>query len=745
MDCKKVFALKTIVISLSLLFILGILQPAAAASEWINLTSFKYGRRIQQFGDTLFVATSGGILAIDDPDRPGRELINTDGLGTTDITDIIKDASGQLWVAGFGRLIKFDDGNSRQFLFADQDNNLIGVHRLVDDGDFLWVGCDNGLVLFSKENDGGQIQDSYGLFGDLNPMPTVLDIALTADSIYLATSSGIAIADRSNPILLKSPNNWKTFGYADHPAMFSDTVRSIALFKGEIYASTPRAFLTVDVAADSVARVPIGDGIGYANLVAEHDSLFLHFYDMFGSKMAVIVDSVPEPLSISGIPWQVGYPVTSTGNGTVRWVTVSRGGLFHSVQDRYQEYYYTGLPETDVNDVTVGTTGQITAAFENRRAAMLIDNAWKLYSFARPTTLAALDSLGQTWVGTDGDALHLLTEDTVIRYDETNSTMLGNTDDPPNGLSYVVIRGLDTDRQYVYIACYRAANGYPIAIGDLSNLDDPSGWDSLGVADSIKNVYVTSLDVHENWLAVGTEAVGVYVCDLGADPFDHSDDSCMQFTTDSGRLVSNAVRTVKFSPGGILWVGTNFGVSRYDPGREYFVTFDLPASVSSDITDLEFDGRGNLWVGTTDGLVFWNASADEFVVYKGLTSDIVSDAINNVTFDPISGRTFVATDAGISIIPSVMGTPTSTAESVIAYPNPFVINFPADRLSFNFLKAGRVRIYSVAGELVTELAVNDTWDGRNQKNEDVASGVYIFVLTDEDGNVGRGKILLVRM
>ena len=72
MDHKKIFARKTIIISLALLLVLGIVQPAASSSEWINLTSFKYGRRMQQIGDTLFVATSGGILAIDDPDRPGR-------------------------------------------------------------------------------------------------------------------------------------------------------------------------------------------------------------------------------------------------------------------------------------------------------------------------------------------------------------------------------------------------------------------------------------------------------------------------------------------------------------------------------------------------------------------------------------------------------------------------------------------------------------------------------------------------
>ena len=51
---------------------------------------------------------------------------------------------------------------------------------------------------------------------------------------------------------------------------------------------------------------------------------------------------------------------------------------------------------------------------------------------------------------------------------------------------------------------------------------------------------------------------------------------------------------------------------------------------------------------------------------------------------------------------------------------------------------------NVAGELVCRTAVNEGWDGRNDKGEEVSSGVYIFVINDHEGGVGKGKILLVR-
>jgi len=72
-----------------------------------------------------------------------------------------------------------------------------------------------------------------------------------------------------------------------------------------------------------------------------------------------------------------------------------------------------------------------------------------------------------------------------------------------------------------------------------------------------------------------------------------------------------------------------------------------------------------------------------------------------------------------------------------------VITSSADLLNFNFSGNARLRIFTVAGELVAERP-EPVWDGRNSSCEPAASGVYLYVLTDEKGNVGRGKFLLVR-
>ena len=88
------------------------------------------------------------------------------------------------------------------------------------------------------------------------------------------------------------------------------------------------------------------------------------------------------------------------------------------------------------------------------------------------------------------------------------------------------------------------------------------------------------------------------------------------------------------------------------------------------------------------------------------------------------------------------------------YPNPFSLFGTDSACTFTNLKSGEpVRIYTFNGILVNQLDVKDTsergisytrWNGRNLKNEYVASGVYFFSGMDKDGNQFRDKMVLIR-
>jgi ligand-binding sensor domain-containing protein len=707
---------------------------SGARPEWETITSFRDVRKMYYRDDTLWVATSGGLLAVTDPDSPGRTFDNLDGLGTVDITDIIEDADEQKWVTGFGRLIKFTQQSPKQFLF-EKDNNLLELRRVVDDGDNLWIGTNIGLVLFSKIVDGGQIQDSYCQFGNLNPNPGVNDIILVNDTIWIATSSGLAAADKTNPVFLKSPAAWTVYGIGDYPELGAESIESVAWFEGALYVATAKGMFRLDRSPSdaSFTPMPIGSGRSFFDLKVENDSLFFYY----NGGMGFVKDSLFSSLSTIGLP---SAPVTGSNTGAFRWVGVIRGGIYQNSPAEFVEYVYTGPPGNDISDIAVNKEGLVTAGFTTRKAAQYDGGSWNVYSYdlGDQTTNVISDSSGNTWIASWGNGVWYITQDTSVNYDETNSTLRGHVPWP----AFVVVQGLTTDGRYLFAACLNAINGYPVAIGDLGDLDSPFGWDSLGVRDGLTNEHVKSIDCYERSLAVGTLGGGVFVCYFGDDPFDTSRRFCRHYTADSG-LVSNNVRVVKYSPQGDLWVGSDRGLSRWDLDR--FVAVSLPEGVGPVITALEFDGRENLWIGSErTGLARIDGATVSSTVYTTRNSGLVSDVIMNLALHPTNGDLYIATPAGISVLRSGVARFTSGLEKIIAFPNPFVIRSDGDSLKFNYSKSGTVRLFTVAGELVAELPVNTPWNGRNQKGEKVVSGVYLYILTDSDGNVGRGKVLVIR-
>ena len=93
----------------------------------------------------------------------------------------------------------------------------------------------------------------------------------------------------------------------------------------------------------------------------------------------------------------------------------------------------------------------------------------------------------------------------------------------------------------------------------------------------------------------------------------------------------------------------------------------------------------------------------------------------------------------------------SHLDSVIAYPNPFIPSDGHTAITFDYLTAGTVhiRIYKTTGKVVYDkniLTANGTviWSAVNNNNLDLASGVYLYLITNDNGNKTIGKIIIIR-
>jgi len=104
----------------------------------------------------------------------------------------------------------------------------------------------------------------------------------------------------------------------------------------------------------------------------------------------------------------------------------------------------------------------------------------------------------------------------------------------------------------------------------------------------------------------------------------------------------------------------------------------------------------------------------------------------------------------------VSGPAETNLQGVIVVPNPYRGHERWDqpgqnRIQFQNLPATvKVRIYTVAGDLVRELDKNDAqsgdldWDLKNANQKDVASGIYMFHATSSQGFEQKGHFVVIR-
>ncbi len=188
--------------------------------------------------------------------------------------------------------------------------------------------------------------------------------------------------------------------------------------------------------------------------------------------------------------------------------------------------------------------------------------------------------------------------------------------------------------------------------------------------------------------------------------------------------------------------------------------------------DLALDSSGNCWVtGALDPAAstwkdLWlakvspaGAVTDQYL--RDYTAN--DDDVGNAVALDSSGNIFVVgtvndwsgqeslylgcyTERTLSVEPPV--------SYVYAYPNPFRPGsgggFDAASMVFRNLAAGsELRLYTITGILVRDLKDDDqdgrvSWDGKNGKGKEAASGVYLYAVKAPNGALTRGKVVVIR-
>ena len=226
----------------------------------------------------------------------------------------------------------------------------------------------------------------------------------------------------------------------------------------------------------------------------------------------------------------------------------------------------------------------------------------------------------------------------------------------------------------------------------------------------------------------------------------------------SGNLPSMEVTAITEDKDGSIWVGTDNGIAIFQCNtiNEACDAF-LPIVQSNGfngylfqketIHSISIDGANQKWIGTNNGA--WLISKDGAEVLQHFTTEnspLPDNTVLSIGIEPTDGDVFFFTTNEV-ISYKGAATESALAQSAIkVFPNPIAPNYDGPILIKNLVNNALVKITDINGQLMMQtraLGGQAIWNGRDQYQRKVASGIYLIFVRDDMGNEKAvGKILI---
>jgi len=252
------------------------------------------------------------------------------------------------------------------------------------------------------------------------------------------------------------------------------------------------------------------------------------------------------------------------------------------------------------------------------------------------------------------------------------------------------------------------------------------------------------------------------------------------FSQDQSDMPSSYVKSIAVDNNNHLWIGTvqglrvlyntsNFFDASVITTQKIVILEDgIPRELLEQqyITDIEVDGANNKWVGTIGSGVFYFSPNGQQTIYHFTkeNSPLPSNNINDISVNSVNGKVYFATDRGLVSFNTGSSSSSENFSNAFVYPNPVrpEFNTQLDKIKIKGLTENvNIKITDIAGNLVAEAQSNINsryrnfnleidggtafWNGKNLRNQNVASGVYILMLSDlESYETKILKLMIIR-
>ncbi len=762
-----------------------------------NISRMLY--RTDQGMEVTYSATSGGLIRHSMSNNQFHIWNSGDGITDQSFSTLTYSEKGLIVLGTMNGTLTFFHPESQQITeeYSLHGNTVVALSAVEDT---LWIATKKmiAVYLYNPEKQIFQFRDFFVNFPDSFDYFT--DITYFHHRVWVASNKGIFRAPGnflSNN--LKLVDSWEaihqsaglpsdlihTFAVRND-SLFIGTSKGLTITRGDDFTTYSLGLLNRNVTRIFLTRKKVF-------VKSYHEILQFHtnqFELLFSLPQQLINDFVVDSLGqvwaaisrdgIWNLTGQEKFIFNCPVDNNIGEVLLDRSHNLWLVTDGYKMAAGKGF--------AVRTSDNIWHNF-----IYIEDAAWKRVSSAG--TIAE-DSRGNIWIGSWGGGLVVIDPDFRF-YHFNNNKSTGklwyysvNQEDtltvsPPDSVfnflspavgdtQYTVITDIFVDNlnQSIWVLNFNPESHKPLIRHNQSYFNTSSfqktTWEQIGVPSNIvlqsNTVATITRDIFNNlWVGTGQSGVvGILTKSDGSTEWINY--------TEKDNLKNNQCLAIASDLDGYIWFGTKSGLNAYLNGKIYDFREDYQP-IGLQINYIFVDSENNKWFATDKGLSIlkadgspWDAHSwlhivpqnSEFFGENIFHSNLPSENVRSVFVDPTNGDVYCGTTSGLAILKSnPFTTPRQSLSSIQAGPQPFRIS---DKKSnyfyfYNLTSNSQIKILTVSGKLVRTLDKSKPgeilgsvaqWDGRNESGRLVASGVYLYLVSDEAGNSYAGKILVIR-
>ena len=726
--------------------------------HWRAHVPFWKAERIADAGNIVYCAEESGVLTYNKTTHEIKAITKVEGLTDAEVSTIAYSSAQKKVVIAYknGNLDLINSDGSITNLPDIKRKNIIGdknIYRITIDQDLAYLGCGFGIVVLDVSKD--EFVDTY-IFGENGISLRVNDITIDKDTIYAATQYGVYKVSRQSPNLLDY-NYWQRLSYLPD---FDKEYTRVEKFGSKFFA------VYYDPISE-VYRIITFDDHQYQNWNKAYDDVINDLsvsngYLTISGKNRVLIYNQNEQLysTIQNIDI---YDTYVSPEHSV-FMASHYNGLTFSDDNNTLHYLYINSPRyrqvskiATLDDQVWVSSGGPNNQYINGAVYSFIDGKWNSYDRSEIKThnpfgnsyKIAIDPRDRSHVyaGTYGyGIIEFLNGDVKQLY------QLGDLDVFSDIPKVVDIRnmGIQFDSQNNLWMLF------DLIPQPLFKINSDGTWERPQLPGSLLNKDGTEF----NDLLV-TKSGQIWISTLRDGIIVLEDDGTGNYAY-KNFLVKNQDDDImarafcmKEDHNGDIWVGTNSGpVIYYNPSRIFDAPSDAGYQVkiprndgtsnadfllfSESVLDIAIDGANRKWLATGGSGVFLisDDAKKTLLNFREENSPLFSNSVSGIGINQKTGEVFFATSLGLISYRGEATEGNDNFTDVYVYPNPVRENYEGPVTITGLVENTIVKITDISGNLVyeaTSLGGQAVWDGKNFDGHRVATGVYLVMLSNQDG------------